>query len=456
MKPYTLLIIFLTLFVRINAQNFIIKEALFNQPNSSIVSSYFKNGMNVVLKNQNTTGQIIEISNQCDSVKLLDSFNYTKAMGFVFYEKNANIFYERIVENKTNTNVYLVRKNLTLNSSDSLFLRKTNHFGVYYSKIKRFGDTSVIQLWHFDSINPNQNMQVNDFYVVHNNAIVSTIIKPKYNPFDNALADFYLMNNKLFITCNYELSKLSMYVHDLTNTSIDSSIYYNYKPFSTATSNTFKFNYTKANQKLYLLNAYKTSSINDFDSLILIDIGSGTTLNKVNVYSANGDYSFIRNAIQQDYFVTGYYNKGAVINKLGLNLEMLPLINLNKTLGNKLLSHEDFIENMDTQYVSGKRYDNSVTYASIEKIYRAKTGIQNKHTETSSQISIYPNPAQQYFNINITNAPSQLISTNIVGQQFQLYKTELGYDISALPDGLYFIGFNIGNKSYNSKLWVKR
>ena len=88
----------------VNAQNLIIKETLFSQPETQINNGYFKNGFNVVLKNQllSAQGHVIEISNSCDSVRLLDSFYYTYKVGFIFYEKNSNLFYERVIEDKTN------------------------------------------------------------------------------------------------------------------------------------------------------------------------------------------------------------------------------------------------------------------------------------------------------------------------------------------------------------------
>ncbi len=450
-----LTLLFIVLYGVINAQNFFSKEILFNQPNSSIVNGYFKNGFNVVLKSNTALeqGQVISLSSIPDSIKLLDSFEFNISMGFVFFEKNSNIFYERIVENKNNHNVYLIRKNLTLNTTDSIFIRQTNHFGVHFSKIKKFGDTTAIQVWHLDSINVSQSINVNDFYILVNKTITNTIVKPKYNLFGNAFADYYLMSNKLFITCNYDLLKLSLYVHDLNNASVDSSINY-YKPFTTS-DNSFIFNYTKINQKLYLLNAYKTSTSSVYDSLILIDIGSGTSLITVKTYAVNNDYSFISNSLMLDYMRTGYGNN-AVINKIGTNLSLTPFIVFNKSSDNKLLTHSYFFENLDTQYVCGSRYDNFINYATIEKIYPYKTGIKNLTIKDIQVFYAYPNPTQQFFNINLPDQPSQIVATNTLGKQTNLITTEKGYNVSSLVDGLYIISFTVDNKLYAVKIWVKK
>ncbi len=439
-----------------NAQNFFSKEILFNQQNSTIVNGYFKNGYNVVLK-VNTflgQGQVISISNLPDSTKLLDSFEYSQALGFVFYEKNTNLFYERIIEDKSTRNVYLLRKNLTLNISDSLFLRKTNHFGVIKSKIKKFGDTSAIQIWHIDSINITQNININDFYIVVNNTITNTIIKPKYNFFGNAFADFYLFSNKLYIACNYDLLKFALYVHDLTNASIDSTKYNYYKPFSTS-YNDFIFNYTKINQKLYLINAYTTSSFSIYDSIILLDIGSGTSLITAKIYAANGNYAFLSNSLLLDYIVTGN-GTNAVINKIGANLNLVPVLTFNKTTNNKIITHKYFFENVDTQYVCGSRYELPSDYATIEKIYPYKTGIQNDKKIDSQTLFTYPNPTQGFFKINLTTAPSRVVATSILGQQTLLNHTEQGYDTNPLANGLYIISFMADNKRYDLKLWIQK
>lgn len=439
-----------------NAQNFFSKEILFNQPNSIIVNGYFKNGFNVVLK-VNTflgQGQVISISNLPDSTKLLDSFEYSQAIGFVFYEKNTNLFYERIIEDKSTRNVYLLRKNLTLNITDSLFLRKTNHFGVVKSKIKKFGDTSAIQIWHIDSINITQNININDFYIVVNNTITNTILKPKYNFWGNAFADFYLFANKLYITCNYDLLHLALYVHDLTNASVDSSINNYYRPFPT-TSNSVLFNYTKINQKLYLVNAYETTNSSTYDSIVVIDIGSGTKLNVAKVFPTNNYYSFLSNSLLVDYIVTGY-GTNAVINKIGANLSLVPVFIFNKTKNDKLLTHRYFFENVDTQYACGSRYENFSDYATIEKIYPYKTGIQNDKTVDSPILFTYPNPTQGFFKINLATAPSRVVATSILGQQTLLNHSEQGYDTNPLANGLYIISFIADNKLYDLKLWVQK
>lgn len=450
------LAIFTLAFCFTNAQNFFSKEILFNQPNSTIVNGYFKNGYNVVLK-VNTflgQGQVISLSNLPDSTKLLDSFEYSQSIGFVFYEKNTNLFYERIIEDKSTRNVYLLRKNLTLNITDSLFLRKSNHYGVESSKIKKFGDTSAIQIEHYDSINASQNIGVNDFYIVVNNNIINTIVKPKYNFWYRPIADYYLMGKKLFITCNYDVFKLALYVHDLSNVSIDSSIYNFYKPFST-TSNSFIFNYTKINQKLYLINAYTTSSFSTYDSIILLDIGSGTSLLTAKVYGANGNYAFLSNSLLLDFVVTGN-GTNAVINKIGANLNLVPVLAFNKTTNNKIITHKYFFENVDTQYACGSRYENSSDYATIEKIYPYKTGIQNDKKIDSPVLLTYPNPTQGYFKINLTTAPSRVVATSILGQQTLLNHTEQGFDTSPLANGLYIISFIADNSRYDLKLWVQK
>lgn len=75
------------------------------------------------------------------------------------------------------------------------------------------------------------------------------------------------------------------------------------------------------------------------------------------------------------------------------------------------------------------------------------------------QVSVYPNPAQDKINVNLSN-DEQAIATlyNIVGQQVNTYKLEGAnnvLDLSSVASGIYMLKVQQGNKTNNIKVVVK-
>ncbi|MCX6188873.1 MAG: hypothetical protein NTW54_04610 [Bacteroidetes bacterium] len=90
--------------------------------------------------------------------------------------------------------------------------------------------------------------------------------------------------------------------------------------------------------------------------------------------------------------------------------------------------------------------------------YVAKTSVpllaKDRVELVNHELKIYPNPTHQFFNINIPNAPSQIVVVNQLGQASTIYRTEQGYDIRMLGVGLFFIDMEVDGKRVTAKVWV--
>ena len=75
------------------------------------------------------------------------------------------------------------------------------------------------------------------------------------------------------------------------------------------------------------------------------------------------------------------------------------------------------------------------------------------------QVSVYPNPAQDKINVNLSN-DEQAIATlyNIVGQQVNTYNLEGAnnvLDLSGVASGIYMLKIQQGDKTNTVKVTVK-
>lgn len=426
------------------SQSFIRKETKFWDAYSGITKGYFKNGHNVILRYKNSQKYCI---NEIDPVKnteirTLDSFySNSPYFGFEFYERNNGLFYERIKTDFTNNQVYLFRKNLTTNQSDSTYLYQFGSQG-YGNDLKRFGDTDVVQIYSFDD---KLKKNVSSYYVFAGGSAISVITKIEYNYIFGS--DYYFYN-KQFILARSENNYFKFYIYSIANSKIDSFSFYNYISNSRSL---YAMNLTTINGKLVLLTNYTNK-----DSLYIYDLGrDASTFNLRNMVKIDWNYTFINQSNMTDYIITG--NGGGVRNKINYldnNYNLVVKAELSKTIDQQdRLTHNYFFAEMDTMYFMGT-YDYNPEIGILTKIYPAPTGISKM--KANGTLSVYPNPTEG--NFKITN-------TGLEDIQFILYDA-LGHVLISetigsssdktftinLPPAIYFIK---GDNGFNSKMVVK-
>ena len=88
------------------------------------------------------------------------------------------------------------------------------------------------------------------------------------------------------------------------------------------------------------------------------------------------------------------------------------------------------------------------------------TGLHDTKIIQNNQISIYPNPGDNFVNLSIKSVENKtfieiLDNTGRICLKSNLNRLTTGLDISSLPPGLYFIKCSTSEKSYFEKLIVK-
>jgi len=76
-----------------------------------------------------------------------------------------------------------------------------------------------------------------------------------------------------------------------------------------------------------------------------------------------------------------------------------------------------------------------------------------------SSVNIFPNPANTILNVQMNEAKNiRFKIVNTIGEELiseEIKKPEFKIDISALPDGIYFLRITEGEKNFSKKLVVQ-
>jgi hypothetical protein len=95
------------------------------------------------------------------------------------------------------------------------------------------------------------------------------------------------------------------------------------------------------------------------------------------------------------------------------------------------------------------------------------TGIQNSFSQTE-QISVYPNPAEQLFTLEVNGIPptskeGEISITNVLGglvysAREQVVNNSIGkqIDLKDVSDGAYFVHVLVGDKIYSRRIIIRR
>ncbi len=177
-----------------------------------------------------------------------------------------------------------------------------------------------------------------------------------------------------------------------------------------------------------------THSISMIDTINSQGLISGATLNSLSDtillcgYDFNGAF-----LIQLNGFHSGLFSNGTIV-KTSVEVP-----------ANYSIQIEGIIPiNMTEYFVSAEESDSN-----SQALYRFDTPTLTIENYQDNPISIYPNPAQNYFSINTENCWTKIYS--ITGQ---LVKTssKSDIDISELSKGIYIVQIeNLQNNSYNIK-----
>jgi len=154
---------------------------------------------------------------------------------------------------------------------------------------------------------------------------------------------------------------------------------------------------------------------------------NGTTADTI----AEGEFKTSANVSTYTYFeITLTYNSSTTPDTLNINLVSSPY-----HTGSKL-----YIDDLTLDY----------------------TPLSVNNDITNNNISIFPNPAHNYLNINLNNnlSSSKINIYNILGKS--VYKTQMNaketfktIDVSALPDGLYFLEILSNSSKLTKKIIIK-
>ncbi len=324
----------------------------------------------------------------------------------------------------------MYRKNLSPNKADSILISQYGSQG-YSGYLKRYGDTDIVNIL---SYNDALKKFVNSYYIISGNSVIKIVTKVEYDFSSIKGSDFCFFNKQLIIT-RKENNNYKIYTHSISNSKIDSAMFYYYVDNSTPLQN---LNLTMANGKFVLLANYYNK-----DSLFVFDLGlNGSIFNLRNKLKIDGAYSFIGLSDGVDYFITG--NNSGVNNSvcyLDYNYNIAVKSKLSKTLDKQdTLIHSYFFTNNDTLYFMGN-YLRNPDKAILTKVYPAKTGIEDKNE--NSNIKVYPNPSKGNFIISNTTASEiQFVLYDVLGHEILAENVEAqGEKLIAvdLPPAIYFI-----------------
>jgi len=114
------------------------------------------------------------------------------------------------------------------------------------------------------------------------------------------------------------------------------------------------------------------------------------------------------------------------------------------------------VSNYDTIFFFCLRFDQFWDYGNFNSFTDASCAVLSVNDLTLNKSTIYPNPAQDQFEItNINNASSNIRVYNILGEQVIYQKNRNTIDVSSLKPGSYFVKISTDNKTTTEKLIVQ-
>lgn len=117
----------------------------------------------------------------------------------------------------------------------------------------------------------------------------------------------------------------------------------------------------------------------------------------------------------------------------------------------------DTYANMDPVYVLnvGKASLGAVQHFAVAKI-SPDLGVVDAGQNLNDEISLYPNPAQDFLNIGIKGKDFQTIISDFSGKTVLKSENEQSLDVSKLPNGNYLLTVSRNGKSVTRKLMIKK
>lgn len=117
----------------------------------------------------------------------------------------------------------------------------------------------------------------------------------------------------------------------------------------------------------------------------------------------------------------------------------------------------DTYANMDPVYVLnvGKAALGAVQHFAVAKI-SPDLGVVDAGQNLYDEISLYPNPAQDFVNIGIKGKDFQTIISDFSGKTVLKSENEQSLDVSKLPNGNYLLTVSRNGKSVTRKLMIKK
>jgi uncharacterized Ntn-hydrolase superfamily protein len=90
-------------------------------------------------------------------------------------------------------------------------------------------------------------------------------------------------------------------------------------------------------------------------------------------------------------------------------------------------------------------------------IWKQTAGFENMNGHNTSSVELFPNPSKGFLNIKFNDeVPDELELYNILGESMISTNTNIQrfqkLDLSGFPEGLYFLKYKTGNKSYVRKI----
>jgi Secretion system C-terminal sorting domain/Bacterial Ig-like domain len=127
------------------------------------------------------------------------------------------------------------------------------------------------------------------------------------------------------------------------------------------------------------------------------------------------------------------------------------------------ISHDDFVENTTyTVTIPENSVQDGDLNGNVEIVWNFTTKLAENILEQNSEISVFPNPTTGTFTINNLKASERPLSVEIiditgkvVNSQPVTQNSQLEFDLSAYPKGIYIIRINSEDKVFTSKLILK-